>query len=145
GLTGATGVYFGGVAAKSFTVNANGTVTAVAPAHSAGTVDVTVVTALGTSATSSADRFTYLARPTVTAITPKSGTAAGGTAVIIYGTGLNYVSKVTFGGVAAKFQLNADGTLTVWAPAHLAGIVDILVTSPGGTSAKTTADRFTYL
>jgi hypothetical protein len=145
GLSGATGVFFGGVAAKSFTVNANGTITAIAPAHSAGTVDVTVVTALGTSQIGSSDKFTYLAKPTVTAITPKNGPAAGGTVVTIYGTGLNYVTKVTFGGVAAKFQLNADGTLTVWSPAHLAGIVDILVISPGGTSAKTTADRFTYL
>ncbi len=35
------------------------TMLAVAPAESAGTVDITVVTALGTSATSLDDQFTY--------------------------------------------------------------------------------------
>ena len=46
---------------------------AVAPAHSSGTVDVTVATAAGTSATSSADRYTYDAPPTVTGRSPNGG------------------------------------------------------------------------
>ena len=61
-FTGATLVDFGTVAASRFTVNAAGTqIVATSPAESAGTVYVTVTTAGGTSATSSADQFTYKA------------------------------------------------------------------------------------
>lgn len=59
GFTGATAVDFGSTAATSYTVNSDAQVTASSPAGSAGTVDVTVTTAGGTSATGSADKFTY--------------------------------------------------------------------------------------
>jgi hypothetical protein len=59
-LTGATAVMFGGLAAGSFTVNSATQITATSPAGSAGTVDVTVTTAGGTSTTSSADKFTVV-------------------------------------------------------------------------------------
>jgi hypothetical protein len=60
GFTGATAVNFGATAASSFTVNSDTSITATAPAASAvGPVDVTVTTPSGTSATSSADQFTY--------------------------------------------------------------------------------------
>ena len=55
-----TGVFFGGIAA-SFSVNSTTKITAIDPPHLAGTVDVTVATALTTSATSPADQFTYTA------------------------------------------------------------------------------------
>jgi hypothetical protein len=57
-LTGATAVRFGSSNAASYTANNDGQITATVPAG-AGTVDVTVTTAAGTSATSAADRFTY--------------------------------------------------------------------------------------
>jgi fibronectin type 3 domain-containing protein len=146
GLTGATGVYFGGVAATSFTVNTNGSITVVVPAHAAGTVDVTVVTALGRSALTAADHYTFLSRPVVTSVSPNSGPTAGGTAVTISGQNLTGATKVLFGKYAAtSVVVNADGTLTAWAPAEAAGTVNILVISPGGTSAATTADRFRYV
>jgi Listeria/Bacterioides repeat len=59
GFTGATAVSFGGVAADSFTVNSATSITAISPAHEAGTVDVTVNTPGGTSTTGSAGQFTY--------------------------------------------------------------------------------------
>jgi alpha-tubulin suppressor-like RCC1 family protein len=59
-LNGATSVEFGSTAATSFTVNSANSITAIAPAGAGGTVDVTVTTATGgTSATGSADQFTY--------------------------------------------------------------------------------------
>jgi IPT/TIG domain-containing protein len=63
-LTGATAVKFGSTNATSFKVESGTSITATSPAGS-GTVDVTVTTSKGTSATSSGDRFAYVASPTV--------------------------------------------------------------------------------
>jgi hypothetical protein len=54
-----TSVKFGNAAASSVNVISPQSLTAVAPAQARGTVDVTVTTPDGTSATSSADQFTY--------------------------------------------------------------------------------------
>jgi YVTN family beta-propeller protein len=60
GFTGATAVNFGAVPATGFTVDSDTQITATAPsAASAGTVNVTVTTAGGTSAAATADQYTY--------------------------------------------------------------------------------------
>jgi len=59
GFTGATGVTFGSTPATSFTVVSDSEIRAVSPAHSAGTVDVLVANAHGTSTATSHDQFTY--------------------------------------------------------------------------------------
>lgn len=61
GLTEAETVHFGAVAATSVTVTSSKSLTAVAPAGTVGTVDITVTTPAGTSPPSAADRFTYKA------------------------------------------------------------------------------------
>jgi IPT/TIG domain len=58
GFGGATAVAFGGIPAASFTVTSPTSITARTPAGK-GTVDVTVTTVGGTSATVASDRFTY--------------------------------------------------------------------------------------
>ena len=58
-LTGATGVKFGSAVATSVTVVSNTEITATSPAGTAGTVDVTVSNGASTSATTTADHFTY--------------------------------------------------------------------------------------
>ncbi len=58
GFTGASAVDFG-TAPAQFSVNNDGSITATDPGGSVGTVDVTVVNGGETSATSSADQFTY--------------------------------------------------------------------------------------
>jgi len=58
-LAGATAVHFGSVASPSFNVTSDTTMSAQAPAGVSGTVDVTVTSPRGTSATSSADQFSY--------------------------------------------------------------------------------------
>ena len=59
-FTGATAVDFGVLAAGSYTVNSATSITATSPVEASGTsVDVTVTTPSGTSATSGADQFTY--------------------------------------------------------------------------------------
>jgi hypothetical protein len=56
---GVSQVRFGATPATKFRVDSSTRIIATAPAHSATTVDITVTTAAGTSATSSADDFTY--------------------------------------------------------------------------------------
>jgi hypothetical protein len=145
-LTGATAVNFGATAATTFTVNNATQITATSPAHAAGAVDVTVTTAGGTSATGLGDAFTYVGPPTVTSLTPSSGPAAGGTSVVIAGTGFTGATAVSFGGTAATtFTVDNANQITATAPAHAAGTVDVSVTTTGGTSANTAADNYTYV
>ncbi len=145
-LSGATAVSFGGTAATGYTVNSATQITATAPAGSAGTVDVTVTTAGGTSATGSSDQFTYTAAPTITGISPNSGTMSGGTSVTITGTNLSGASAVRFDGTAATgYTVNSATQITATAPAGAEGTVDITVTTVGGTSATGTSDQFTYV
>ena len=53
------------------------------PAGAAGLVDVTVTTAVGTSAKSSADQFSYVAAPKVAVISPAIGPTTGGTSAAL--------------------------------------------------------------
>src|SRR5262249_10243693 len=91
------GVYFGDVAASSYTVDSSTQITAEAPDRADGVVDVTVVTTAGISAATSSDEYTYDATvPTVTAIDPASGPMQGGAVVVLSGTNFNGATAVTF-------------------------------------------------
>ncbi len=139
-----TAVYFGSDKASSYSVSSAGSLSAVAPAEAAGTVDVTVTTAGGTSATSSQDHYTYLAAPTVTGVSPSGGPTSGGTQVTVSGTGFTSATAVYFGSTsAAGFTVGSDTQITAVSPAGT-GTVDVTVTTPGGTSATTADDQFTY-
>jgi uncharacterized membrane protein len=147
GFTGATSVLFGKNPASSFTVVSDKQITATSPVGS-GTVDVTVTTPSGTSATSSGDQFTYNANaaqpPTVTSINPTGGYTTGGTSVTIIGTGFTGASSVSFGkSAASSFTVVSDTQITATSPAG-SGTVDITVTTSSGTSATSSADQFTY-
>jgi len=77
--------------------------------------------------------------PTVTAISPTSGSTLGGTSVTITGTNLTGATAVTVGGVAATGVSVVNATsITATSPAHAAGTASVLVTTPGGTSAANT-------
>ncbi len=143
-FTGATAVRFGSTAASSFRVVSATQIAAISP-PGIGAVDVTVTTSSGTSATSVADQFTYQsAGPTVTSVAPNSGPAAGGTSVTITGTNLSGTTAVRFGGAAAgAFNVVSPTQITATSPAGI-GNVDVTVTTAGGTSAPTAADRFGY-
>jgi chitinase len=87
-FTGATAVQFGGTAAASFTIISDTQITATSPPGS-GAVDVTVTTPGGTSATWSADLFTFVALPEVAVLPAMTNGAYGGyvTAATIQNTG----------------------------------------------------------
>ena len=146
-LAGATAVWFGSLAATSFRLNSPTSITAISPAAPVGTVEITVQTPNGISATSAADRFTYLTPPpTVTGLSVNSGLITGGATVVISGTQLPTATGVLFGTLpAASYTINSNGTITAVSPAAGLGPVDIQVVSSTGTSAVTAADRFLYV
>jgi len=85
--------------------------------------------------------------PTVTGITPPTGTTAGGTTVTITGTGFTGATKVTFGAVAVtSYTVVSDTEITAVSPPQAASIQNIHVTTAGGTSEPVVAvDPFTYV
>jgi hypothetical protein len=140
-LTGTTSVTIGGVAATAVTVVSATSITATTPAHGAGTVNIVVTTPGGTG--TGTGLYTYAAAPAVTAISPNSGTTAGGTSVTITGTSLTGATSVTIGGVAATGVTVVSATsITATTPAHAAGTVDVAVTTPSGSATGTSL--YTY-
>jgi hypothetical protein len=145
GFLSATAVSFGATAASPFTIVSDTSITVASPARAAGTIDITVVNAAGTSTTSTADKFTYDGIPTITSVSPKYGPTTGGTSVTITGTGFLSATAVSFGATAASpFTIVSDTSITVASPARAAGTVDITVVNAAGTSTTSTADTFTY-
>ncbi|PWN00886.1 hypothetical protein DJ010_21410 [Nocardioides silvaticus] len=149
GFTGATKVLFGTAPAASFTVDSATQITAVSPTSATtGLRAVTVTTASGTSAAVTAAAFTYTAPvPVLTSIAPSSGPIAGGTAVVITGTGFSGATRVKFGnaGLAPSFTVDSATQITAISPPSTAiGLRAITVTTPGGTSAYVDAGGFTY-
>jgi hypothetical protein len=146
-LGAATAVGFGSVAAAGFVVNSATQITAVAPAQAAGTVDVTVTTPGGTSATGAGDKYTYAdGTPAVTSVSPASGTTLGATSVTITGAGFSGANAVDFGTVSAtSYKLESATQITAVAPAQAAGTVDVTVGTPVGQSATSAADQYTYV
>lgn len=81
--------------------------------------------------------------PFITSISPTSGPIAGGTSVVITGTGLSSVLTVKFGGVTATFTVNSPTQITATTPAYIVtGSVDVSATSTYGTAVSHGA--FTY-
>jgi hypothetical protein len=146
-LGAAKSVKFGSTAAASFAIISATKITATAPAHVAGIVDVTVTSAVGTSEIVKADHYKYV--PTVTSVSPTSGPAAGGTSVTITGTGFAVGSGTTIikFGAAKSLSVSCQATTTCTAvsPKHLTGTFDVLATVNAATSVKSPpGDQFTY-
>jgi hypothetical protein len=144
-FTGATGVAFGNSESTSFSVDSDTSITALAPAGT-GTVDIEVTTPNGTSQTSSADQFTYVAhQPVVSAISPSQGSVTGGTHVSIVGSNFQGLTAVDFGTQASTSFNERGGNLIVATAPPGTGTVDVTVTTSSGTSQTSIADEFTYV
>ncbi|MFF7234703.1 Ig-like domain repeat protein, partial [Streptomyces sioyaensis] len=120
-----------GEACFTSTTLTSGTVTAVYTpdascfATSTGTVAVTVTAA-----------------PVLVSISPSAGPVSGTSSVTLSGTNLTGVTGVTIGGQAGiNVQVLSDTEITFDAPAHAAGMVQVTVTNPCGTS---NTQNFTY-
>ena len=149
---GTTRVTFGGVDATDVqTPVSNSKITCRTPMHAAGTVDIVVINATGERG-ALANGFVYTAAPppNPATITPNSGLSTGGALVTINGTGFTQSGKtrVLFGGADAENVQVLDGGygglyITCSAPAHAAGLVDVMVINLDGQSA-TRSNWFVY-
>ncbi len=147
GLIGATAVHFGATTATSFTVTSPTIVHAKTKAHVAGAVKVQVTTAGGTATSGTSHEFTFIApTPTITALTPTSGTTSGGTTVNITGTGFFGATAVHFGATTAtSFTVTSPTIVHAKTKAHVAGAVKVQVTTAGGTATSGTSHEFTFI
>ena len=100
-------------------------------ASPAGADEVVVTDADGTS--TDGPFYTYVVPPpppTVTSITPTSGTTAGGTAVLIRGTGFVPRATVTIGSVATHARVVSETEIEAKTVATPAGTDEVVVARP---------------
>src|SRR5437868_6045842 len=144
-LAGAT-VTLGGTAATGVTVVSSTSMTATTAAHAAGTVNVVVTNTDAQSGTLT-NGYTYTGTnpaPTVSAITPNSGSTGGGTRVTITGTGFLAGATVSLGGTAATGVTVVNSTsITATTAAHAASTVNVVVTNTDAQSGTLT-NGYTY-
>ena len=127
GFTDATAVKFGSGNALMFMVNSDTQITCMAPAGAVSTVDVTVTTAQGTSATVSADHYTYT-MPVV---------AGAVTATVSHGTSNNHITLNLSGGVPASVAVAT-------APSHGTATASNTTITYTPTASYSGSDSFTY-
>jgi hypothetical protein len=123
GFTGATKIAFGSVSipASSFTINRDTSITVNSPPEAAGTVDITVTTAGGTSMTSSADQFTYQLQSSTTMVSSSENPSTLGDTV-------TFTATVTPSTATGTIDFVIDGT------------DEGPVTLSGGTATYSTSD-----
>lgn len=74
--------------------------------------------------------------PTLTSISPQSGSTAGGTSVSLSGTNFVSGAKVSFDGTSAtSVTVASSSSITAVTPPHAAGEANVTVTNPDGQTA----------
>ncbi|MFT3711239.1 MAG: IPT/TIG domain-containing protein [Archangium sp.] len=132
-----TVVRLGGVPAFAATVTSAMTITAVTNANMApGPVDIEITNA-DTQVGTLAAAFTYDATPTMSSLSPSSGTTAGGTVVTITGTGFLPNATVSFGTAASPTVTVVSSTeITAVTPATPVSVVGVTVRNADGQTAS---------
>ena len=141
-------VKLGGINATGVAVNSSTSISATTPAHAAGAINVVVTNPDNQSATLT-NGFTYNTppppAPTVSAISPNTGTTSGGTSVTITGTNFSAGATANFGGTpATNVNVVSSTSITAITPAQAAGAVTISVTNPD-LQAGSKPGAFTYV
>jgi hypothetical protein len=147
-FTGASKVRFGSVAAAPVIVNSTTSITATSPPGTSGKVEVVVDTQNGASAATAKARYTYEG-PTVTGLSPATGTEAGGSPLTVTGSGFALAAGTTFSfGKAGATSVNCASSTecTLLTPAAARpGTVDVRAHAGGKKSKKSPpGDQFTY-
>ncbi len=148
-LTGASVVTFNFTRATGVTVINDGQITAILPAanqSATGSVNVNVTTYLTSSSVEGTGAFNYGSAPTLTSISPVSGSISGGTLVTLFGANLANATSVTFGGLPGTnfTRFDAATQVTVNTPATTTpGVVYPLILTPSG-SVTNSSVSYTY-
>lgn len=137
-------VTMGGMAATNVAVISTTQITAIAPAHAVGTVDIAVRNSDGQSSTKPT-AFQYdLPAPAISSVVPVQGGTVGGTTVTITGSNFIRGATVRFGTTGATSVVYVSSSeLTVIVPPRKAGIVAVTVTNPDDQTGSL-ANAFTY-
>jgi len=128
-----------GIIGGTFTVTGTHTYTSTGT-H---TIKVTIKDSGGASATATSTAHIGIL-PAITSVSPTSGSHVGGNTVTITGTNLSGATAVKFGTVAGTIITVTATKITVKAPAHATGTVNIRVTTKYGTSIITTHDTYKF-
>ncbi|BEP16520.1 hypothetical protein acdb102_48310 [Acidothermaceae bacterium B102] len=146
GFTHVTKVVFGGATAHGVRVTSTHTLSVVVPKHKADRVDIRVLTTTGESTAVKADRFTYIAPPAITSLTPATGPTTGGTRITVKGKNFTHVKAVLFGTTkGTKLHVLSATTLLVTTPTNSPGLIDVHVRTSYGTSKTAKTDHFAYV
>ena len=132
-----------GSAAANVEVVSESEIDASTTATPAGPFEVVVKDAGGNS--TGGPSYTYVVPPpppTVTSIDPTSGTTAGGTAVVIKGTGFVAPATVTIGSAATNVEVISESEIDASTTASAAGPDQVVVKDANGPS---TGGPFVYL
>ena len=83
------------------------------------------------------------ATPSVSSVSPSTGTTTGGDSITIYGSGFTGATGATIGGTSIlNFAVVDDTTITGTTPGGAAGTAAATVTGPGGTGSLPSAFTF---
>jgi IPT/TIG domain len=137
-------VTIGGVAVTPTSVTPT-SFTFMTPAEGPGLVDIQVTTSFGLSPLTAADEYTYASLPVISAVTPAGGLVSGGQTETVTGSGFTPGMTATIGGTTVTPSGVSATSFTFTAPAEVAGVVQVQVTTLIGTSALSPADAYTYL
>ncbi|MHC5019417.1 MAG: IPT/TIG domain-containing protein [Planctomycetota bacterium] len=132
-------VTVGGTAATTVVVVSGTSLTCTTPALAPvlGPVAVVVTNVDGRSASLPTGFTAQAAAPTLTTVSPASGTTGGGTFVTLTGTNFFGGAAVTVGGVAATSVTVVNSTtITCWTPAGSAGAAAVVVTNLDAQNAQ---------
>lgn len=137
-------VFFAGAPAPAVTRVSTTQLNVVTPPGAAGPADVRVLNPDALEATLPAS-LTYDGPPTVSAVTPNTGTSLGGDTVTLTGTNFRAGTRVFFGAREAQVvSINSDTSLTVLSPyTTVDGPYDVTAVDTWGQQGTLTAG-FTY-
>jgi len=129
-----TSVTFGGTNG-TITASTSTTISVTSPAHVAGSAQVVVTTVAGSSTQPATFTYVTATVPSITTLTPATGSVSGANVVYIDGSGLSFTSNVSFGATnASSFAVLSDTKIAAVAPAGPAGASTVSVTNSVGTS-----------
>ncbi|GAA1919208.1 hypothetical protein GCM10009716_29980 [Streptomyces sodiiphilus] len=138
GFTSVTQVYVGDARALSCTVDSDTRITAVVPPGT-GSVSLTVAAPGGSAC--APHLYSYTPRPSVRTVTPARGSTTGGDTVTLTGSGFTGTTEVRLDGGPVAFTVVSDTVLTAVAQPGPAGVTQVTVAAPNGTSEPAAYER----